>query len=66
MRHPDDREYYACRTQEEMDCGDSAADPTAAAVHYELAYRYSVLAGRPDLGIPNLSLVLGAKDRIAA
>jgi hypothetical protein len=48
MRHSDDPDYYTVRTIEEMERGDQAVNSTIAAVHYELAFRYSVLAG--DMG----------------
>lgn len=66
MRNSEDDDYYAQRALEEIDRGDSAVDPTAAAVHYDLAQRYSTLAGRPDLALPKLTLFQGGKPYLAA
>lgn len=66
MTNSDDRAYYAGRILEEMERGDRAADPAVAAVHYELAHRYSLLAGRTDAETPKLKLVHGGKGQLAA
>ena len=60
-----DHSYYSRRAAEEMERGDQAADATAAAIHYDLAHRYSMLAARPTAGIPELTLVNGGKKSSA-
>lgn len=57
MLQPDDQAYYLRRAEEEMDRGDQAIGPAIAALHYELSYRYSLLASRSDNGTPQLRLV---------
>ena len=51
MSQLNDREYYADRVDQEHEIGDRAASPRVAAIHYELAYRYSLLCndGRRDV-----------------
>ena len=44
MARSDHQYYYSRRSAEEMERGDRAANPTVAAVHYELACRYAILA----------------------
>jgi hypothetical protein len=39
-----DREYFARRVTEELYCGEQARHPVATAAHYELAFRYSLIA----------------------
>lgn len=50
MSHLNDREYFADRAEQEVEVGDRAASPLIAAIHYELAFRYSLLShhGRLD------------------
>lgn len=50
MSDVQDRSYYAFRSEQETEAGNRAADPATAAIHFELAYRYSLLAD----GIPTL------------
>lgn len=50
MSDVQDRSYYACRAEQETDAGDRAMNAATAAIHFELAYRYSLLAD----GIPTL------------
>lgn len=66
MSRRDDRVYYWLRAAEELERGDQAANREAAAVHYELAYRYGALAVRTDARIPRLRLVYDADAQIAA
>jgi hypothetical protein len=50
-----DRSYYEGRADQALRMGDQATDPKVAAVHYELALRYSLLcvrAGQPDKAAP--------------
>ena len=56
MSNQSDRGYYARRAFEERRLGDAAAHAGAAAIHYELAYRYSVLVNQASAGrfIPTL------------
>lgn len=50
MSEQQDRSYYSDRAEQEQDIGNRATDPKTAAIHFELAYRYSLLAD----GIPTL------------
>ncbi len=52
MSRFDDRTYYSSRADEELEHGDVAATGSVAAVHYELAYRYSMLAFEMNSGRP--------------
>ncbi|HXG99933.1 MAG TPA: hypothetical protein VNI79_05930 [Sphingomicrobium sp.] len=51
------REYHAQRAEIELKLGDLAADARVAAVHYELALRYSILAARESAKDRALSLI---------
>ena len=44
MSHETNRAYYARRAAEEIAVGDKADGSSIAAIHFELAYRYSLLA----------------------
>ena len=44
MSEDSDCFYYARRAEEENSSGRSAADPAIAAIHFELSYRYRLLA----------------------
>ena len=44
MSEQQDRSYYADRAAQEQDSGNRATDPATAAIHFELAYRYSLMA----------------------
>lgn len=57
MSRADDQTYYSRRTADELKRGDEAIDATIAAIHYELAKRYSILAARSRSGTPKLFLV---------
>ena len=50
MSEARDRSYYSSRAEQENELGEQAADPAVAAIHFELADRYSLLAE----GIPTL------------
>ena len=43
MSRADDLAYFTRRFAEEMDRGDQAASASIAAIHYELAHRYSLI-----------------------
>lgn len=66
MSRPDDRAYYSLRTAEEMERGDQAIDAASAAIHYELAKRYSILAAPSGTKAPKFTLVDGGKVELAA
>ncbi len=57
MLGKEDRAYYTRRAAEELERGDQAAGTTGAAAHFELAYRYAVLAAQPAAGTPKLTPV---------
>lgn len=57
MSRANDHAYYSRRTADELKRGDEAIDSTIAAIHYELATRYSVLAAQSRIRTPKLSLV---------
>lgn len=44
MSRINDHAYFADRVDQENALGDRAASPGIAAIHYELAYRYALLA----------------------
>ena len=50
MSQEDDRSYYEARAEQENEASNLATDPATAAIHFELSYRYSLLAD----GIPTL------------
>ena len=50
MSEDQNRSYYADRAEQEQEAGDKSADPATAAIHFELAHRYRLLAD----GIPTL------------
>ena len=50
MSEDQDRSYYADRAEQEQDAGDKSADTETAAIHFELAHRYRLMAD----GIPTL------------
>ena len=57
MSHQDDCAYYALRAAEESLRGDEATNEAVAAIHYELAFRYEVLAAQLRTEGPKLTLV---------
>jgi len=44
MPHSIDRAYYANRFTEEIERGEQATSGAAGVIHFELAYRYALLA----------------------
>lgn len=52
-----DRAYFSCRAEEEIQRGEESATMLVAAVHYELAYRYSLKADQSDSRNPSLTLI---------
>ena len=66
MSRTDDHIYFSRRTADELERGDQAIDATVAAIHYELAGRYAILAARTNSGTPKLTVVARAKERLAA
>ena len=44
MSEQQDRSYYADRAEQEQEAGDKSADPATAAIHFELAHRYRLMA----------------------
>ena len=65
MSRRDDHAYYSRRTAEETVRGDRASDANVAAVHYELARRYSVLAAKTGIAKPRSTLIKRATERSA-
>ena len=66
MSNPDDQTFYSRRIAEEMERGDRAIDAAIAAIHYELAHRYSILAASAGRGTAAVTVVNGAKEHLAA
>lgn len=66
MTRRDDHAFYWLRAAEELRRGEQAADATAAAVHYELAYRYGLLAAQTGTERPELTLVASGSAQVAA
>lgn len=66
MSRANDHAYYSRRTAEELKLGDQAIDASVAAIHYELATRYSILAARLVTRTPKLTLVECGKEQRAA
>jgi hypothetical protein len=60
-----DLAYFSRRFVEEMDLGDQAASASIAAIHYEMAHRYSLIVRAHD-GKPALTLVSSSRDRSAS
>ena len=63
MPHKDDHAYYSRRATEETERGHRAIDANVAAVHYELARHYSVLAAKTGIAIPRIALIQDAKEK---
>lgn len=61
MLQSDDHIYFSRRYDEEIENGDHAATAIIAAIHYELAHRYSLIA-RTNPARPALRLVVGGKN----
>ncbi len=56
MFEPDDRDYYSARANDASARGSQASNPRVAAIHYELAYRYSLLTGETSVERTELKL----------
>jgi len=61
-----DRDYFARRAREEIERGEQAANAAIAAIHYDMALRYSNLAAQAPAEKPVLTLVDCAKGQLAA
>jgi excinuclease UvrABC nuclease subunit len=66
MPRPDDHGYYSRRAADEVERGNRAANAAIAAIHYELAQRYSRLAAKSGMAPPKLTPIDGGKRQIAA
>ena len=66
MPRSDDRSYYSRRTYEEVAQGDGAIDATVAAIHYELAHRYALLAAGKSVARLTFRVIDGGKSRLVA
>ena len=66
MPRTDDRSYYSRRTAEERERSDQAISAIVAAVHFELATRYAILAARSGTGTATLTVVDCGKEQLAA
>lgn len=60
-----DQIYYASRAQIHLELGDQAIDTRIAAVHYELAHRYTMASTQRLLGA-SLTLLQGGTSELAA
>ncbi len=61
-----DRDYFARRALEEIERGEQAASAAIAAIHYDMALRYSNLAADEPAASPALTLIHGAKGQLMA
>ena len=59
MSRADDLAYFSRRFAEEMARGDQAASASIAAIHYELAHRYSLIV-RANQGNPTMAVASSA------
>ncbi len=57
MSDPIDHEYYARRAREEIERAEQVENATIAAVHYDMARRYALLAADEAAEKPVLTLV---------
>ena len=64
MTDQDGASYYWVRAAEEMNRGDRADNPTVAAVHFEMAYRYGIIATQKGQKTPTLRLIDGGKSDV--
>ncbi len=63
MFERDDQVYYASRAAHATSLGDRATDPNIAAIHYELALRYSILSVQAPRTQPHwLEYILAAPN----
>lgn len=61
-----DQVYYAGRALVHLELGDQAIDTRIAAVHYELAHRYTMASSQRLSGAPSLTLLQGGTSELAA
>ena len=61
MSKSDDHSYFTRRFAEEMERGDQAESASIAAIHYELAHRYSLIV-RASPPTASLTLVGGSQQ----
>ncbi len=61
-----DRSYYSRRTDEEIASGDKAVNSTVAAIHFELAHRYALLAAGKSVARLTFGVIEGGQSEIAA
>ena len=61
-----DKVYFARRAVEEIERGEQAANAALAAIHYEMALRYSMLASEVPSRQPKLRLIHGGAGQLAA
>ncbi len=61
-----DRLYYSSRTLQEIAQGDRSTDATVAAIHYELAHRYALLAAGQSVARLTFRVIEGGKATLAA
>ncbi len=66
MPRCNDRSYYSSRTSQEIAQGDCSADATVAAIHYELAHRYALLAAGQSVARLTFRVIEGGKTTLAA
>lgn len=64
MASQSDEEYYATRAAVERQLSDTAADPSTALIHAQLASRYELLAKGHDS--PGISLQLVGGTEVAS
>jgi len=61
-----DKVYFARRAVDEIERGEQAANAALAAIHYEMALRYSMLAAEVPSRRPKLTLIHGDVSQLAA
>ena len=66
MLKSDDRDYFAGRALVHYELGDQAANTRIAAVHFELAHRYTMASTGRFAGAPPLTLLRGGVTELAA
>jgi hypothetical protein len=60
-----DRDYFARRALEEIERGERAASATVAAIHYDMALRYSNLAADAPDERPVRTFIHSAEGQLA-
>lgn len=61
-----DRSYYSSRTSQEIAQGDCSPNATVAAIHYELAHRYALLAAGQSVARLTFRIIEGGKATLPA